>query len=239
MEKIRLQKVMADAGIASRRKAEELIANGEVMVNGMVAEIGMKVDLDFDEVLYNGKQIKPENKKVYVMLYKPENCVCTLKDEFDRPTVMEFVQDIHTRIFPVGRLDFNTEGLLLLTNDGDFANGITHPKNKVEKTYIAHIKGGQLTDDELSKLRRGVKLDDGMTQPAKVRVDTIYNNGTSLVEIIITEGRNRQVRRMFEAVGHPVIALKRTKIGDISLGNLPYGKWRYLNPTEISSLMKK
>ena len=239
MEKVRLQKVLADAGIASRRKAEELIVAGKVTVNGKRAELGDKVDVEFDEILYNGKKVKTESKKVYIMLYKPEGCVCTLKDEFERPTVMEFVQDIHARIFPVGRLDFNTEGLLLLTNDGEFANGITHPKNKVEKTYLAHVKGGKLTDEQLSMLRRGVKLEDGMTQPAKVRLDTIYNNGTSLVEITITEGRNRQVRRMMEAVGHPVLALKRTKVGSLELGNLPYGKWRHLNPAEINSLKEK
>lgn len=236
MEKIRLQKVLADAGIASRRKAEELIEAGKVTVNGKKAELGQKVDPEFDTISYNGKVVKAESKKVYIMLYKPEGCVCTVKDEFDRPTVMEFVQDVHARIFPVGRLDFNTEGLLLLTNDGDFANTITHPKNKVEKTYFAHVKGGKFTDEQISMLRRGVKLEDGMTQPAKVRLDTIYNNGTSLVEITITEGRNRQVRRMMEAVGHPVIALKRTKIGSLELGNLPYAKWRHLNPSEIKSL---
>ena len=239
MEKVRLQKVLADAGIASRRKAEELILAGKVTVNGKKAELGEKVDPEFDKIIYNGKQVKAENKKVYIMLYKPEGCVCTVKDEFERPTVMEYVQDIHARIFPVGRLDFNTEGLLLLTNDGDFANGITHPKNKVEKTYLAHVKGGKFTDEQLSMLRRGVKLEDGITQPAKVRLDTIYNNGTSLVEIIITEGRNRQVRRMMEAVGHPVLALKRTKVGNLELGNLPYGKWRHLNPGEINSLKEK
>lgn len=237
MEKIRLQKAIADAGLASRRKAEEWIAAGEVTVNGEKAVLGQKVDPAADEIICRGEPVQAGKKKnVYIMLYKPEGCVCTLKDEFDRPTVMEFVQDVHTRIFPVGRLDYNTEGLLLLTNDGDFANGITHPKNKVEKVYMAHVRGGELSKEELALLRRGVKLEDGMTQPARVRVDTIYSNGTVLLEIGITEGRNRQVRRMLEAVGHPVLALKRTKIGPLELGNLPYGKWRHLNPAEIKKL---
>lgn len=237
MEKIRLQKVLADAGLASRRKAEEWIAAGEVTVNGAVAEIGQKVDPVYDEIVCRGEKVSHAQKKnVYIMLYKPEGCVCTLKDQFDRPTVMDFVQDVHARIFPVGRLDYNTEGLLLLTNDGDFANGITHPKNKVEKTYMAHVKGGEMTSEQLSLLRRGVDLEDGKTLPAKVRVDTIYSNGTALLEIKITEGRNRQVRRMLEAVGHPVLALKRTAIGNVGLGTLPYGKWRHLNPQEIKSL---
>lgn len=236
MEKVRLQKVLAEAGIASRRKAEELILSGKVMVNDKVAVLGQKVDTEFDKIEYDGMPVRAESKKYYIMLYKPEGCVCTLKDELDRPTVMEYVSDVHARIFPIGRLDFDTEGLLLLTNDGDFANGITHPSKNIEKTYLAHIKGGHVSQEDLSKLRKGIKLDDGMTKPAKVRLDTIYNNGTSLVEITITEGRNRQVRRMFEAIGHPVIALKRTKIGCLELGKLPYGKWRHLNPAEIKSL---
>ncbi len=238
MEKIRLQKVLAEAGIASRRKAEELIEAGKVKVNGKVAVLGQKVDTDFDKIEYNGKPVKTSVKKYYIMLYKPTGCICTLQDEEDRPTVMEYVKDIDARIFPVGRLDYDTEGMLLLTNDGDFANEITHPRNNVEKTYVAHVKGGQMSKESLSTLRRGVKLEDGMTKPAKVRLDTIYNNGTSLLEIVISEGRNRQVRRMLEAVGHPVIALKRTKIGELELGNLPYGKWRHLNPTEIASFKK-
>lgn len=235
MEKVRLQKVLADAGIASRRKAEELIEAGKVKVNGKTAQIGQKVDVQYDKITCNGIPVKTDNKKIYIMLYKPEGCICTLHDELERETVMEYVKDINARIFPVGRLDYNTEGLLLLTNDGDFANRITHPKNKIEKTYYAHIKGGALTDEQIKKLRTGVKLEDGMTLPAKVRLDTIYNNGTSLVEITITEGRNRQVRRMFEAVGHPVIALKRVSVGSVTLGNLPYGKWRHLNLSEIKS----
>ncbi len=169
MEKIRLQKVLADAGLASRRKAEEWIAAGEVTVNGAVAEIGQKVAPVHDEIVCRGEKVSHAQKKnVYIMLYKPEGCVSTLKDQFDRPTVMDYVQDVHARIFPVGRLDYNTEGLLLLTNDGDFANGITHPKNKVEKTYMAHVKGGEMTSEQLSVLRRGVDLEDGKTLPAKV-----------------------------------------------------------------------
>lgn len=238
MEKVRLQKVLAEAGIASRRKAEELIETGKVKVNGKVAVLGQKVDTDFDKIECNGKSVKTSVKKYYIMLYKPTGCICTLHDEEDRTTVMEYVKDIDARIFPVGRLDYDTEGMLLLTNDGDFANEITHPRNSVEKTYVAHVKGGQMSKESLSTLRRGVKLEDGMTKPAKVRLDTIYNNGTSLLEIVISEGRNRQVRRMLEAVGHPVIALKRTKIGELELGNLPYGKWRHLNPAEIASFKK-
>lgn len=239
MEKVRLQKVIAEAGLASRRKAEEWIEAGQVKVNGKVAVLGEKVDPETDEIYCRGERVKAVTSKYYIMLYKPEGCVTTVHDEFDRPTVMEFVKDVPARIFPVGRLDFNTEGLLLFTNDGEFANGITHPKNKIQKTYLAHVKGGEFTKEQLTQLKRGVKLEDGVTQPAKVRVDTIYNNGTTLVEISITEGRNRQVRRMMEAVGHPVLALKRVSVGAVSLGNLPYGKWRHLNPAEINSLKSK
>lgn len=239
MEKVRLQKVIAEAGLASRRKAEEWIEAGQVKVNGKVAVLGEKVDPETDEIYCRGERVKTVTSKYYIMLYKPEGCVTTLHDEFDRPTVMEFVKDVPARIFPVGRLDFNTEGLLLFTNDGEFANGITHPKNKIQKTYLAHVKGGEFTKEQITQLKRGVKLEDGMTQPAKVRVDTIYNNGTTLVEISITEGKNRQVRRMMEAVGHPVLALKRVSVGEVSLGNLPYGKWRHLNPAEINSLKSK
>ena len=237
MEKIRLQKAIADAGLASRRKAEEWITEGKITVNGIPAVIGQKVDPETDKIALNGEPVVISPKKnIYIMLYKPEGCVCTVQDDLGRQTVMEYVQDIHTRIFPVGRLDYNTEGLLLLTNDGDFANRITHPKNKIEKTYMAHVRGGAFTKEELNTLKQGVMLEDGRTQPAKVRVDTVYNNGTTLIEIVITEGRNRQVRRMLEAVGHPVLALKRTKIGFLQLGNLPYGKWRHLNAQEIKKL---
>lgn len=239
MEKVRLQKVIAEAGLASRRKAEEWIEAGQVKVNGKVAVLGEKVDPETDEIYCRGEKVKAVTKKYYIMLYKPEGCVTTVQDEFDRPTVMEYVKDVPARLYPVGRLDYNTEGLLLFTNDGDFANGITHPKNKIQKTYLAHVKGGEFTKEQLAQLKKGVKLEDGMTQPAKVRVDTIYNNGTTLVEISITEGRNRQVRRMMEAVGHPVLALKRISIGEVHLGNLPYGKWRHMNPNEINSLKSK
>lgn len=237
MEEMRIQKYLASCGVASRRKAEELVAQGLVKINGKPAQIGDKVDPGYDKVEVKGQWVRPEKKKIYVMLYKPEGIVTTSSDEQGRGTVLDLVKDIQERIYPVGRLDMNTQGLLFLTNDGEFANQITHPKNKIEKTYLAHVKGGELSYEELKKLRRGVELEDGMTQPARVDVAEVYEDGTTLLKIVIHEGRNRQVRRMLEAVGHPVLQLKRSEIGGVSLGNLPYGKWRHLKPGEIERLL--
>lgn len=237
-EIVRLQKYIAMCGTASRRNAEVMIQNGRVSVNGKrIKEMGVKVEIGADKVAVDGREIKIPHKKYYIMLNKPVGYVSAVTDQFERPTVVDLVKnDIHTRIFPVGRLDYNTEGLLLLTNDGDFSYRVTHPKFHVPKTYIALLKGG-ITVSGLKKLRRGVKLDDGfVVSPANVEIISA-ENGHVAVEVTIHEGHNRQVRRMFEAVGSEVKELQRIKIGKIELGNLPLGRWRHLTSHEVSYLM--
>ena len=236
-EIVRLQKYIAMCGEASRRAAEELISSGKVSVNGKkVTEQGIKVEIGADKVTLSGKLIKPEQKSYYIMLNKPLGYISSVKDQFDRPTVTDLIKDeIKARLCPVGRLDYDTEGLLLLTNDGDFAYKITHPKHNIEKTYIAAIRGG-ITEPKMNKLRRGVTLTDGfLTAPADVRIIDA-EAGQTLVKITIHEGKNRQVRRMFEAVGLNVAALKRISISGIEMGNLPVGRWRHLTSHEISRL---
>ena len=232
---LRIQKFLAECGICSRRNAEKLVEQGLIKINGETATIGDKLDDEKDVVLYNGKQVKKE-KKLYIMLHKPNGCIASSKEQFGRTTVVDLVsKDISQRLFCVGRLDYNTEGLIFLTNDGDFSEKIIHPSNKIYKTYIAHVKGGKVSFADINTLRRGVMLDDGKTKPAKVNIVELMPNGTTVIEISICEGKNRQVRRMFDAVGHPVIYLKRVSIGSVNLGNLPYGKWRHLTPEEIKT----
>ena len=232
-EIVRLQKYIAMSGKASRRAAEEMIAQGRVLVNGeRITEQGVKVEIGCDEVTLDGVVIKAADKKIYIALNKPEGYVTTVKDQFDRPTVMDLVsREIHTRIFPVGRLDYETEGLILMTNDGDWANRVSHPRFESKKKYYAVIKG-VLKIPELNKLRHGVVIDGRKTSPAECEIMEI-DMGMTLVEITIHEGRNRQVRKMFEAVGHEVKKLRRTQIGIVELGNLPEGRWRYLTSSEI------
>ena len=236
-KKLRLQKYIADAGVCSRRKAEELIANGEVKVNGVVVDVmGVNV-LEEDEVTVSGKTIKPTSKKVYYMLNKPKGYVTTTHDQFGRPCVLDLLDtDIEKRVYPAGRLDYNTEGLLILTNDGDFVNAVIHPSNRIEKKYIAVING-KITEEELQKLEKGVIVDGKKTGRAKAFLSEIFKD-KCVVELTITEGRNRQVRKMFEAVGHHVIDLKRVRVGNLELGNLKLGKIRKLNPGEVNSLLK-
>lgn len=236
-EIVRLQKYMAMCGAASRRGAEEIISAGRVTVNGeKITEQGVKVEIGADTVKLDGKVIKPSGKMFYIMLNKPVGYVTTVKDQFERPTVIDLIgTEIHERIFPVGRLDYETEGLLLLTNDGDFTYKVTHPKHNIEKTYIAVLKGG-ITIKGLAQLRRGVKLDDGfVTSPAQVEM-LDAENGHTTIKITIHEGKNRQVRRMFEAVGSKVKELQRISIGTVELGNLPLGRWRHLTSHEINYL---
>ncbi|MBR5809664.1 MAG: rRNA pseudouridine synthase [Clostridia bacterium] len=236
-EIVRLQKYMAMCGAASRRGAEEIITAGRVTVNGKkITEQGVKVEIGADTVKLDGKVIKPSGRMFYIMLNKPVGYVTTVKDQFERPTVIDLVgTEINERIFPVGRLDYETEGLLLLTNDGDFTYKVTHPKHNIEKTYIAVLKGG-ITIKGLAQLRRGVKLDDGfVTSPAEVEM-LDAENGHTTIKITIHEGKNRQVRRMFEAVGSKVKELQRVSIGTVELGNLPLGRWRHLTSHEINYL---
>lgn len=236
-EIVRLQKYIAMCGVASRRNAETLISEGRVTVNGsLVREQGVKVEVGADKVTVNGKAVKPVNKQYYIMLNKPAGYVSTVKDQFDRPTVTDLLgEEIKARVFPVGRLDYETEGLLLLTNDGDFTYKITHPKHKINKTYIAVLKGG-VSVKGLAQLRSGVRLDDGfVTSPAEVEM-LDADNGHTTIKITIHEGKNRQVRRMFDAVGSKVVGLRRISIGRVELGNLPLGRWRYLTSHEVNFL---
>ena len=239
----RLQKFLARSGRASRRKSEELIANGKIKINGqVVSELGVKINPEMDIVEYNGKQIKEENKKVYILLNKPIGYVTTVKDQFKRDTVMELVKGVKERIVPVGRLDMYTSGALLLSNDGDFINKVTHPKHEIEKTYNATIVG-KVTKEDVEKLTRGVEIQDELetyvTKPAKVKILKIdEEKNLSRIQITIHEGKNREVRRMCEAIGKKVIALHRTQIGNIDVKNLQLGKWRYLTEKEIQNLIK-
>ncbi len=234
---MRLQKFLAACGVASRRGAEELIKQGKVQVNGeTVTEMGVQIDEDRDKVTYNGQPVEMEKKMVYILLNKPVGYVTTVSDDKGRNTVMDLVADIPVRIYPVGRLDYDTEGLLLMTNDGDLTYKVTHPKNQVEKTYEAEVTGN-ITMNTLIQLRNGVMLDGVKTRPAKVEVIGATQFGTKL-EITIHEGKNRQVRRMFEAVGCIVKRLKRTREAGLILGHVPLGHWRRLTESEVNMLKK-
>ncbi len=233
---MRLQKYLAMCNVASRRGAEQMITEGRISINGKtVTELGTKVT-GHDEVAVDGISVKPEKKKYYIMLNKPQGYVTTVKDEEGRKTVADLLSDIDARVYPVGRLDYNTEGLLLMSNDGDFTYKITHPKHKLNKVYQAVVKGTPNRFD-MQKLEKGVFIDGKKTAPCRAQILGYENNLTS-VEIIIHEGRNRQVRKMCEAIGYPVIYLKRVQIGTVILGNLPLGKWRHLNPNEVKALMR-
>lgn len=230
----RLQKLMASGGVGSRRHCESLITGGQVKVNGQVASLGDKADLDRDdvEVAGWGKLSKAASDRIYVVLNKPRGFVSTVKDQANRPTVMEFVKDIPERIYPVGRLDRDTEGLLIFTNDGELTNKLLHPSSLIDKVYVANV---DVTpgEREVGFLEEGICLDDGWTAPAKVKI-----LAENVVQITIHEGRKRQVRRMLAAVGCKVKKLERVKLGPINLGNLPRGKYRRLSDSEIKALKK-
>lgn len=234
-EKIRLQKMIADCGIASRRKAEELIAEGKVRVNGRVAQIGDKVDPKNDKVTVGSKKLVPQNhRKIYIMLHKPRGFVTTMDDELGRKCVAELVKDVEQRVFPVGRLDRDSEGLLLMTNDGEFANCISHPRSHVSKTYRVTVRQ-QVTEDMLAKLSEGLMIDGQMTLPADVNL-IVKEENRNVMLITLYEGRNRQIRKMCEELGLEVIRLKRIAIGNVKLGMLKQGDWRELNDDELRSL---
>ncbi|MCP2239267.1 MAG: Pseudouridylate synthase RsuA, specific for 16S rRNA U516 and 23S rRNA U2605 [Thermoanaerobacterium thermosaccharolyticum] len=230
----RLQKYLAECGIASRRKSEQLILDGKIKVNGTVIKnLGIKIDPDKDIVEYDGRVVTKVQHNIYIMLNKPTGFITTVKDQFGRPSVLDIIK-IKDRIYPVGRLDCDTSGLLLLTNDGDIANKLMHPKHEIDKVYIAKIRG--IPDDkDLDRFRNGLLLDNRLTAKAKIEILKKINND-ALVKIVIHEGRNRQIRRMCELIGHPVMTLKRIKIGDLELGNLKVGQWRYLNGEEVQYL---
>ncbi|SDN38435.1 pseudouridine synthase [Alkalicoccus daliensis] len=231
----RLQKVIANAGITSRRKAEKLIEEGKVTVNGnVVKELGAKADIYNDEIVVEGVPIEKE-EPVYYLLYKPAGVISSVKDESDRKVVTDFLP-ADKRIYPVGRLDYDTAGVLIMTNDGDFANKLMHPKYKVEKTYFAKVEGIP-TREAIQKISRGVQLEDFKTAPAFAKVrKSDAKKGTAIVELTIHEGRNRQVRRMFEALGYPVLKLKRERYGILDLKGLNAGEYRELKPHEVKKL---
>ncbi len=239
MEEVRLQKYLANCGIASRRKAEELITSGKISVNGkVVTELGTKIKANIDKVLYNGKEVKEESKYVYILLNKPIGYVTTAKDQFGRDSVMDLVK-VKERVVPVGRLDMYTSGALILTNDGDFVYQVTHPKHEIEKTYTVTIKG-IVTKEEVEKLRNGVNIDEYITKEAKVKIlKTDEEKNQSRLEITIHEGKNRQVRKMCEAIGHKVLALHRSKIAGIGVKDLKLGKWRYLSNQEVNKILNQ
>ena len=238
MEEERLQKYLAECGVASRRKCEELITSGKVKVNGKtVTELGTKVIAGKDEIVVDDQKIVKE-KKVYILLNKPVGYVTTVEDERGRKTVMELIEGVKEKVVPVGRLDMYTSGLLLLSNDGDFIYKVTHPKHETTKTYIAKTNGIP-TEKDLEKLRHGIKIEDFITSPARVELllkDKTNNIARILIEI--HEGRNREVRKMCEAIGLSVIALKREAVGKLTCEGVEKGKWRYLTKEEVQMIME-
>ena len=236
---MRLEKYIATSGIASRRAVKKRILAGAVSVNGEPILVpGHPIDIETDVVEFEGKRVEPLKDRIYLMLNKPAGCITTRSDQRGRPTVMDLVQDLSDTIYPVGRLDLETEGLLLFTNDGDFAYRLLHPSHEIEKTYIAWVKGVP-RDAVIQQLRQGVRIPSGTTAPAKVRQLKISKDGCSTaVEVTIHEGKKRQVRMMFKAVGHPVIRLKRVQIGTLKLGHLPLGRYRLLTSEEVSELLR-
>lgn len=235
---IRLQKYMADCGVASRRACESIIESGRVLVNGSPASLGQSVNPDKDKVTLDGKLLSMQKKHIVVMLYKPRGVVSTSEDEKGRKTVQEYVKDLPYRLYNVGRLDLNSEGLLLLTNDGELANQLMHPRYGVSKTYRV-VCDGTLSAGEIALLTNGVELEDGLTAPAKVTNIRRSTTGGTAFSITIHEGRNRQIRRMLEAIGHKTLRLKREAYGPLQLGSMKPGEWRILNEPELDALKKQ
>ncbi len=229
----RLQKFLAKCGVCSRRKAEELILSGRVMVNEKVVNKVVLVDPNKDTVKVDGEKVFYEENKVYIMLNKPLGVITSSRDQFNRKTVLDIVK-VKERVFSVGRLDYDTSGLLILTNDGDLSYKMTHPSHEVEKTYIALVKGIP-NDSEIERFKKGLKIDDYTTSPAYIEI-VKENKNTATLKIKIHEGRNRQVRKMCSAIGHDVISLKRVSIGKINLRDLEIGKWRFLTDKEVNYL---
>lgn len=234
----RLQKFLANQGVCSRRKAEEYILAGKVKVNGqVVTELGTKINPEKDKIEFNNKLVETKIKKVYILLNKPIGYVSTVKDQFNRPTVMELLKKVNESVVPVGRLDMYTSGALILSNDGDFIYQVTHPKHEINKTYQVTVKG-RITNEEVENLRNGVDIGDYITKPAQVRIMKIdEEKNISRIEITIHEGKNRQVRRMCEAIGKKVLALHRSKIGDIGVKDLRLGESRHLTNKEVKQIL--
>lgn len=237
MEELRLQKYLAQCGVSSRRGAEQIIQEGRVAVNGtVVTEMGIKVKKG-DKVTVDGQLVKQEKSKYYILLNKPSGVLSSVKDDRGRDCVVDLIEGIDARLYPVGRLDYDTTGLLLLTNDGDFMQRVTHPSFEIWKTYQAVVKGVP-TETDVKRFAEGIMLDDGKTLPAVLDV-VGYKGSNAIVEVSIREGRNRQVRRMLERIGHPVNSLKRISFGSLELGDLKPGKWRHVKPEEIARLTEE
>lgn len=234
-DRIRLQKYLSMCAVASRRKAEELIAQGKVKVNGKVAQIGDKISLKHDTVTVSGRKIVGSRKHYYIMLHKPRGYITTMDDEMGRKCVAELVRDVGARVYPVGRLDKDSEGLLLMTNDGEFANHMTHPSKHIPKTYRVTVRP-DVTEDMLTAFATGMVIDGRITAPADVHIIEKQDNRV-VMEIVLYEGRNRQIRKMCESLGLEVARLKRTSMGSLKLGMLPPGKWRELKEDEVHKLM--
>lgn len=232
---MRLQKYMALCGIGSRRKCEKYIEEARVKVNGqIVTKMGYKIDPSKDKVLLDDRLISLNKDMYYVLLNKPKGVITSVKDQYNRRTVLDLLEWTGPRIYPVGRLDYNTEGLILLTNDGDLANKMTHPKYGFEKEYFC-IARGHINREKIDKLKKGIDIGGYITSPAKAKLEK-YTKENSEVRIVIREGRNRQVRRMFDSIGHPIIYLRRERIGEIGIGDLKTGEWRFLEDKEINIL---
>ncbi len=235
----RLQKYLANQGIAARRKCEEFILDGRVKVNGeVVTELGTKINPEVDKVEFDGKEVNKEEKRVYILLNKPIGYVTTAKDQFDRPTVLDLVK-VKEKVLPVGRLDMYTSGALILSNDGDFINKVTHPKNEIEKTYTVTVKG-IVNDEDVKRLSQGVKIDDYVSGKAKVKIlKTDEEKNISRLAITIHEGKNREVRKMCEAIGKKVLALHRRSVAGLDVKNMQIGTWRYLSAKEVADILDK
>jgi len=232
----RLQKVLAEMGLASRRQAEEMIRQGRVTVNGRLARIGEKVDPSRDHIKVNGRKVALPSGKVYLLLHKPKNTVTTAEDPEGRPTVLSLVKERGARLFPVGRLDYDAEGFLLLTNDGDLAHRLSHPSFRIPRTYWVKVKG-KPSAEEIRRLSRGISLEDGPTAPCRITAfrETREN---AWMEMTLHEGRNRQVKRMWEKIGYPVLKLKRISFAGLALGGLPLGEYRALRPKEVEKIKR-
>ena len=235
---MRINKYIATSGLCSRRKAEEYVLSGQVKLNNkVITSLATNVDEYNDTVTINGKKVVPVSRFIYIMMYKPKGCICSLSDDKGRKTVIDYLEDFKDkRIFPIGRLDYDTEGLLLLTNDGNLSNKLMQPISEIPKTYIAKIEG-EILESDLAKLRKGVIIDGIKLNRCKIKVLETENNVTRL-EITIFEGKNREIHKMFETVGKEIIFLKRIKIGDIKLGGLSRGAYRYLSDKEMNYLHK-
>lgn len=231
--KERIHKYMARCGVASRRKCEEIVSFGRVKVNGESITSPVMIDDEVDIIEFDGVVIKPEEKKVYIIINKPTDIITSVKDQFDRKTVIDLI-DVEERIFPVGRLDYDTSGILLLTNDGDITFKMSHPSHEIEKIYVAEVLGN-FTEKEIRQFESGLQIEDYVTSPSKIKIMS-ENKDVSIVEITIHEGRNRQVRKMCEKIGHPVLRLKRIGFGELNVNDLKMGEWRYLTDEEISYL---